>query len=190
MFIFGHLGFGWKIAQPVSQKRYSVPWILLGTLLPDLIDKPIYYGSSWLTGKNGAELGIFAGTRTIGHTGLFLCLLIFLAYRFKDGKARVALQSLCIGVSTHLLLDNLGDALRLMSSDNLRVFAWPLSGFQFPSYPYTGVKNHLSILTEPYFFITEGLGAAILLWEGMKFRRSSAVSLKRPKEGQSKAVSN
>lgn len=178
MFIFGHLGFGLKIAQPVSEKRFSKAWILVGTLVPDLVDKPIYYGLSWLTGKSGAELGVFAGTRTLGHTGIFLITLIFMTYLLQGRRARIFLESLCIGVSTHLLLDNLGDALQLFhvgsdTSQNLRVVAWPLFGLQFPVYPFHGVKSHLSLLKEPYFLMTETFGGLILIWEGRKLLRHS-----------------
>ena len=48
----------------------------VGALLPDLIDKPLYYGWSWLTGKHGADAGLISGTHLFGHTGVFLLALV------------------------------------------------------------------------------------------------------------------
>jgi hypothetical protein len=72
MMIFGHLGIGLRLARP-----FSVPpgWLLLGTLLPDLLDKTTYYGLSVALGARGADLGLISGTRTFGHTAAFLLLL-------------------------------------------------------------------------------------------------------------------
>ncbi|MBI5201898.1 MAG: metal-dependent hydrolase, partial [Elusimicrobia bacterium] len=41
MIFFGHLGLGDALAAPV---RRGLPrrWVLLGTVLPDLLDKPLY----------------------------------------------------------------------------------------------------------------------------------------------------
>ena len=65
MFVFGHLGIGYKLASPWS-RRLSKRLILLGTVLPDLIDKPVYYGLSWWTGKSGAALGLIDRARQVG----------------------------------------------------------------------------------------------------------------------------
>lgn len=187
MFIFGHLGFGLQIARPVQGVRFQTRWILLGTILPDLIDKPVYYFTSWYTGKAGADLGIFSGTRTLGHTGLFLITLTLLAM----GTHKRALQALSIGAATHLLLDFSGDALSLshVSSDphqNLRLLLWPFLGLQFPIYPFSGVKAHFSLIKEPYFFISEFSGASLLFWKAWRSTSSdgSGVLSKKPKAGR------
>src|SRR4051812_43545813 len=104
MFVFGHLGIGSKLATPWAQ---GLPrrWLLVGTLLPDLIDKPLYYGLSFATGKSGTDLGLISGTRTFGHTALFLVLL---ALGSIIRRSRI-LAALALGTATHLLIDNFGD---------------------------------------------------------------------------------
>jgi hypothetical protein len=46
MFFFGHLGVGATLVRPWKE-RLPFRWVLLGAVLPDLIDKPLYYGLSW-----------------------------------------------------------------------------------------------------------------------------------------------
>src|ERR1041385_5467328 len=78
MFVLGHIGIGRRLAA----HRYAAfsrrdRWLfVLGTILPDLIDKPLYYIPSSITGKEGAALGIIAGTHSFGHTLLFLVTLL------------------------------------------------------------------------------------------------------------------
>jgi LexA-binding, inner membrane-associated putative hydrolase len=166
MFIFGHLGIGLKLASP-WERRFPKKLILLGTLLPDMIDKPVYYGLSWLTGKSGADLGIIAGTRSFGHTALAL-----IAMTVASTALRLRwLAAISVGVATHLLLDNLGD--RILKGDDFtaRALAWPFLGWQFPPYPFSGIHQHLGQVLEPYFLITEAVGLSILLWEYWKILR-------------------
>jgi hypothetical protein len=51
MFIFGHMGFGAAMARPWANpfRKLSFGMILLGTVLPDLIDKTLYYSLSFWT---------------------------------------------------------------------------------------------------------------------------------------------
>lgn len=166
MIFFGHLGFGLKLASPWS-RRLDRKLILLGAILPDLVDKPIYYGLSWATGKNGAELGMIAGTRGFGHTALALIVLTLTA---TVTRLRW-LAALCLGIATHLMLDNLGDRFLNGRDFTIRALAWPFLGWQFPAYPFHGFKEHLGHTLEPYFLITECIGFLILLWEYWKIRR-------------------
>ena len=129
MFIFGHLGIGSKLVHPFS-RGLSDKAVLLGTILPDLIDKPLYYGFSFFTRKQGAELGMISGTRTLGHTALFLVLLTSSAYIKKSRF----LTALSLGVATHLL--------RVARADNFlnnfynfpihSVLFWPFIIANFP----------------------------------------------------------
>ena len=49
MFIFGHLGIGSKMVYP-WRKQITRGALLVGTVLPDLIDKPLYYGEALFIG--------------------------------------------------------------------------------------------------------------------------------------------
>src|SRR6267143_6418479 len=103
MFGFGHLGIGsWVAARRVRAGQLA--WVLFGTLLADLIDKPLYYSLVLATGRRGAELGLVTGTRTFGHTLLLVVALWLLTPR------RIG-APLALGMITHLALDELGDVL-------------------------------------------------------------------------------
>src|SRR4051812_16556438 len=102
MFVFGHLGIGSKLATPWAMGLRR-RWILLGTILPDLIDKPVYYGLSYARGLRGAALGLMSGTRTFGHTGALLLLMA----TFSILKKSRFLAALSLGMATHLLLDGI-----------------------------------------------------------------------------------
>src|SRR4051812_43796707 len=67
MFALGHVGIGRRLVPRYRAFTARERWIFaLGALLPDLIDKPLYYIPSWITGKRGAELGLIAGTHSFG----------------------------------------------------------------------------------------------------------------------------
>src|SRR5262245_35432229 len=103
MFVLGHLGIGsWIAARRVRAGQRG--WLLFGTRLPDLIDKPLYYALSLATGRHGRELGLISGTRTFGHTLLLVAVLWILL-------PRRAGTPLALGMLTHLGLDELGDLL-------------------------------------------------------------------------------
>jgi hypothetical protein len=163
MLPLGHMGIGLEIAMPLG-RRLSKRMILLGTVLPDLIDKPVYYGLSYITGKSGAKLGIIAGTRSFGHTALFLIGLTLVAV-LKKSKALAAVS---LGVATHLLLDNVSDLIVDGPSTPHRSLLWPLEGEQFPIYPFHGIINHLEKGQEPFYLFCEVLGALLLFWEYWK----------------------
>ena len=96
MFVFGHLGFGSVLARPWRHR--AVRWaLLLGMLLPDIVDKPLYYAR---------VSDIFSCTRTIGHTGLLAVVLLLAGLL----RRRRWLAALALGMLTHLLLDCLMDA--------------------------------------------------------------------------------
>src|SRR6266581_9543183 len=105
MFVLGHLGIGsWVAARRVRAEQLA--WLFFGTLLADLVDKPLYYALVLATGRRGAELGLVTGTRTFGHT-LLLVVALWLLLPRRIGTP------LALGMITHLGLDELGDALGL-----------------------------------------------------------------------------
>jgi hypothetical protein len=88
MLFLAHAGIGEKLVSPWSRRLPAtmVAWVVLGTLLPDFVDKPHYYALSWATGMRGEALGLICGTRTIGHTALFT-LAIALGGWFTRSRA-------------------------------------------------------------------------------------------------------
>jgi hypothetical protein len=157
VFALGHLGIGKKLAarpyrrfSPVEKRAF-----FLGTLLPDLIDKPLFYIPFWLTHRRGEAAGLLSGTHLFAHTGLFLLVLVIAARLTRSLPTR----ALAIGVSTHFALDIVG------CSMGLRTLLWPLLGWHFPAYPFRNLGQHLSTILNPITLAGELLGAAILLWD-------------------------
>lgn len=101
----GHLGIGAAIVRPVT-KKLSLKWVLIGTLLPDLIDKPIYAFFRFSTGRCGADIGLISSTRTFAHTGLFCLALFVTSFLVRSSKSR----ALGWGVVSHLMLDQVVDS--------------------------------------------------------------------------------
>jgi hypothetical protein len=163
VFLLGHLGISKKLAaRPYrSFSRLDRRVFFVGALLPDLVDKPLYYVPAWLTGKRGAEAGILSGTHLFAHTGLFLLVLGVAALITRSRP----LRALAIGVTTHLILDIVGLSL------SWRAVVWPLFGWHFPAYPFTSLSQHLGTILHPITLISEVLGAAILWSDYRRARR-------------------
>ncbi len=156
MFILGHTGIGSRIVKRWSQKL-NVLFLLLGMLLPDMIDKPLYYGLSFYYGKKGADLGLISGSRTFGHTGLFLIFLLLITYYLSNKK----IAAITLGLASHLFLDQLGDMTKPLS-----YITWPLTSF--PTMPFENIKEHALSFFNPYVFFGEVLGGIFLYLDYFK----------------------
>jgi len=160
MFPLGHLGVGSRLVRPFT-KGLSRKAVLLGTILPDLIDKPLYY-----------LFGVVPGTRTFGHTGVFLLSLTFIAV-FK--KSRV-LAACSLGIVSHLLLDSVGGG-----SLGHTPLLWPILGWEFPTLPYTSIGEHLSTVSHPFILIGELVGLSLLILDYKKTREKKSKPRRRPR---------
>lgn len=178
MFILGHLGIGRALV-----RRWVAPglgrWLALGTLLPDLLDKPLYYALAAATGRHGAALGLISGTRTVGHT-----LLLLAALRLLLGRGRGS--ALAAGMATHLFLDELGEVVGLVAAaagigerggvpggpPTLAAVLFPLLGPRFPVYPFKDVAAHLFAQGRLWTLCGE-LAGALLLWRELRARPTS-----------------
>jgi hypothetical protein len=166
VFALGHLGLGKRIAaRPFGRfSRGEKRAFFLGALLPDLIDKPLFYIPFWITGRRGADAGILSGTHLFAHTLLFLLALV-LAARITRSPS---LRAVAVGVATHFVLDVVG------LSIGLRTLLWPLFGWHFPAFPFHNLGEHLSTILSPVTLAGELIGAAILLWDWRKAGRGPA----------------
>lgn len=172
MLIFGHLGIG-KALLSLFLRHLPVIGILVGTILPDLIDKTLYYSFCLLTGKSGLELGLISGTRTFGHTGLFLVGL-FLIAALARSRFMIAIA---LGDLTHLLLDGITELASLLnggefSMEMFQPLFWPFSGWAFPVSSYDNITLHLVGKLMPFIVITELIGVAFLLWDYRRYCKS------------------
>ena len=145
---------GWANRKP----HLAVPAVFAGAVLPDLIDKPIYYISHDGLKIHGAFADVYAGTRGVAHTFIFLGVLALVA---ATSKNRIWI-GIAIGVATHLSLDIINDLIFSHSTD-LRIFLWPALGWNFPSATFPTLGAHLHFVFEPISLITE-LTGVILLW--------------------------
>jgi inner membrane protein len=122
--------------------------LLIGSILPDLIDKPIglYFFRESI--GNG---------RTYAHTLLFLVLITvagLLVYRFQHRNWMLVLAA---GTLTHLILD--------ATWQNPKTLFWPVMGTEFERIQVSGWFNGiLDGLTSPMTYVPEFVGFAIILW--------------------------
>jgi hypothetical protein len=175
------MGIGSRLVKPWTR---SLPlWALLfGCLLPDLIDKPIYYGQVVYTHFSGGGMGAFNNSRTIGHTAIFL--LVFTAIAMWR-RSRL-LAAMALGIATHLVLDNLNDGLVGYMFPELRLppeqrhqstlaLFWPFLQSYFPAAPYSRFSEYLSRSFNPLSIGFEVVGAAILAWDTWQNRHESEI---------------
>ena len=170
MFVLGHVGIGPRLLLGL-RKRLPARWVILGCLLPDLVDKPLFYGLLWAEGHADA---LIRGSRSIGHSGLFLLALVALAVAARRGWA----WALLAGAVTHLALDVLGELFTGAAPDSSIWMAilYPAFDGRFPRARFGSLLEHLRLSAENvYVIIGEIVGAAILLtawWQRRKAQRS------------------
>lgn len=172
MFPLGHLGLTAALGEALARRGWlprplDYRVLLVGALLPDLVDKPLalVFG---IDGRNVAHSLLVA-------SGLTALLLLPLRAPRRDprrGARRPANPRplLTVGLWTHLLLDRMW----------LTTFAlfWPFKGVGFPpgSLELPGL---LAALAEPYVLGGEVAGAAILAALLVRFRLYRRPNLRR-----------
>jgi hypothetical protein len=144
MFVLGHVGIAVGAVHFLDRKA-DLRWIALAALLPDLIDKPIWF----------LELGFANGwTRSAAHSvtglGVFAVLALWALRERAWGPI--------FAYASHLFLDRMWwDATILL---------WPFEGFILPKF----TRDHLELwwekLTDPWTMGGEATGLILLavLW--------------------------
>lgn len=123
--------------------------LLIGSLLPDFIDKPmgqIFFRDTFSNGR------IFC------HTLLFLILITLAGLYLYRRRSKSWLLVLSFGTLTHLVFDQMWRApLTLL---------WPIYGFVFERIDLTFWTPNIldALLTEPEVYLPELVGATILIW--------------------------
>lgn len=149
----------WHLGATVLIVRYvfrdpdmDLRWVLAGSILPDVIDKPI--ASVFFHGTFGTHR-IFAHSIVFPMVGFAIVLIAT-----KRGTAlRRGLIGLVIGVFIHLLLD--------AAWATPEAFWWPFFGLEFPRVLDSDLVALLGrMLADPLVWAGEALGAAylVLLW--------------------------
>lgn len=121
MFPPGHAAFGYLLSSLIRRAYHrdvptdgSIPWLLLGTQLPDLVDKPLAW---WFN--------VLQAARSLGHSLLVAGpLVVLLALWLRRRGRGPAGEALVVGFVSHLL----GDAGPAVSGglERLSFLAWPL----------------------------------------------------------------
>lgn len=162
MFVLGHIGIGRLIVGPRGRALPVAPFVF-GTVLPDLIDKPMYYSGVW---------EFVSCTRTFGHTGLFLLSLAAVAWIRRSR----AWGAVALAVATHLILDRVLDLQSRGTSSVWIAFTWPFLYSHFAQYDLR-VSDHIRMFWRPDIFITEMIGLFLIVREYLK-RRATGVPLR------------
>jgi len=176
MLLFGHpgitLGAATVIAGAVNSRHGKISWftslsryvdirlLLVGSLLPDIIDKPIGQYFFRDTFYNG---------RIFSHTLLFLILISAVGFYLYKRHRQVWMLTLAAGTFMHLVLDE-------MWSTPATLF-WPLLGFTFKKAELTSWLSNIfhELFSNPVVYIPEAIGLAILLWFGLVLVRRKKV---------------
>lgn len=162
MFLFGHIGltlgifFGLGFIIPRIKTILDPKYLVIGALLPDLIDKPlgrVIFAST------------FANGRIIGHTLLFFLIISLIGLYFYDKRGDIKVLTLSTCSFFHLIEDKMWT--------NPQTLFWPLFGLSFPKgnvddigleYLIREFKNsfilHLSLSSVPEVL---GMGVIVVL---------------------------
>jgi membrane-bound metal-dependent hydrolase YbcI (DUF457 family) len=168
MFVFGHLGIGSGLVL-LAKRDLPLGGVLAGTLAPDLVDKPLFYGLVRTRVLPEAACAMLRGTRTIGHTLLAAALVALVAFALRPDR-RAWLAAAALGMVSHDALDIVSDIaasahlhvpFTLEGSGAWRAAFFPLAGvpfgaslsFDFFQHFLASLKVHLA---------TELLGVALL----------------------------
>lgn len=140
--------------------RIDIRILLIGSLLPDIIDKLV---------GNFFFRDTFSNGRIFCHTLPFLILISILGFYLYRSREKTWLLALSFGTFTHLIFDQ-------MWLQPQTLF-WPLYGFAFERVDLTHwVENILYALhTDPYIYVSEIIGAAILIWFASELVRQRKV---------------
>ncbi|EKQ57665.1 MULTISPECIES: metal-dependent hydrolase [Clostridium] len=171
MILFGHLGLTTEVIKlyevflhkdkKLSDKvlvDYRV--VLIGSILPDIIDKPI-----------GAGLfrNTFHNSRIFGHTLIFSLLLILMGSYMLNKRGKNSILILGICSSIHLILDSMW-----LYPD---ILFWPYFGWRFPERPEGNwVSSDLvRLITDQSYYLPELIGFIIIVFFLIRLLRSKQI---------------
>jgi len=130
-------------------KRIDIRILLVGSLLPDIIDKPV--GQILLRDT-------LSSGRIFGHTLLFLIIISVAGILLYQRRRKNWLLVLSFGTFTHLIFDQMWL--------DLHTLFWPLLGWNFAKGPPDLViwiqGIFAGLISEPSVYIPEIIGAVVL----------------------------
>jgi membrane-bound metal-dependent hydrolase YbcI (DUF457 family) len=158
MIFFGHIGitllFGFLVFGALKEK-IDYRFLVIGALLPDMIDKPVGHYIFFEAFQNG---------RIFSHTLAFVALLTLVAYYAEKRYRFTGMGVLALGALMHIAEDQMW---------NMReTLFWPAFGLEFPRMDLSNYSGYLLyVLThEPDAYIPEIAGLLIIAGFVYKFR--------------------
>ncbi len=140
-------------------RKIDIRALVVGALLPDIIDKPIGH---WLLA------GRLDNGRIFGHTLLLLLVMAFIGWLVFKRRGSMFVFAISFGVVAHLVLDGMWQ--------NPQTLFWPLLGIAFPKgEPGNWLAGIIRSLTQPDVYTTEIIGLAICCAFGFWLIRKRAV---------------
>ena len=132
--------------KPLS-RFLDIRLLLIGSMFPDIIDKPLEF------------LG-FRDGRSIGHTLLVFLFFLLIGFYLYLNHKKTWILAIAIGIFTHLILDSMWA--------NPPILLWPFYGWGFPTRPYQPGLDQIQDLVahfadDPAVDISDGIGLAVLL---------------------------
>ena len=160
MLLFGHIGItlgvflGISYFAPRLKTIIDPRYLVIGALLPDLIDKPLGYIVFASTISNG---------RMISHTLVFSLTLLLIGLYLYDRKSEIRVISLALGSFFHIMEDQIWKTPQTLF--------WPFFGWSFPknSIDHTGFEYLLALFSKSFHLqfsesnIPEVLGMGVVI---------------------------
>ncbi len=130
-------------------RHADIRLLLAGSLLPDIIDKPlghIFFREALSSG------------RIIGHTLFFLILITLAGFLLYQRNKKTWPLAVSFSVLAHLILDQMWKAPETL--------LWPFFGFAFEKHDITSwLPDILDALTvKPEVYIPELVGGLVIIW--------------------------
>ncbi|WP_234125004.1 metal-dependent hydrolase [Clostridium hydrogenum] len=169
MIFFGHLGptvavvrIGEKILSKKKHEELNIDYrfVLVGAVLPDIIDKPI--GMFFLR-------GIFHNSRLFAHSLIFAVILTAIGLYRNHKYNKNGILMLGIGSFIHQILDSMWEFPRIM--------LWPFLGIKFPTRPEgSWVSSDITrLISDPMYYGPELIGFIIIMYFFIKLVRNNGV---------------
>lgn len=173
MIFFGHLGITTGVIKTYEKitckgkdlnNKTSIDYrvVLVGSILPDIIDKPIgaYFFRS-----------TFHNSRIFAHTFIFCATLVIIGtlLLYKRRKNNILLLGICSSI--HLVLDSMW-----LYPD---ILFWPYFGWRFPVRPEGNwVKSDIfRLLTDPSYYLPELMGFIIIAYYFIKLVKNKQIKV-------------
>lgn len=169
MIFFGHVGPTTlilkaydKVTQKENRQVIDYRFVAIGSILPDLIDKPI--GGFFFRNE-------FHNSRLFGHTllfsGILLVIGLFLMIKNRNRSNKIFLLGICSLIHQGL------DSMWLYP----KTFYWPFLGWKFPTRPEGKwlMEGFKRLLSDPSYFIAEIVGAIIVIFFVVKLIKNKKV---------------